>query len=80
MLIEVTADDIREGARLSVFSCPVARAMSRAMRTAIVVNGTSWRMDGAVGDLRPLPKDVENWILDFDTFNEVLPFSFEVNE
>lgn len=83
MKIEVTQDDIKFGQRRKACECPVAQAIRRRIpsvfelsvgRTAVVIGFVK---DKPVATL-PLPHEVTRFINDFDTFEEVAPFSFEL--
>ncbi len=74
LLVDVTADDIRLGKRLSSWFCPVARAILRALgwgiRRARYVGvwGSSARVDyGPADQIRvSLPRSAARFILIFD--------------
>src|SRR4051812_35145467 len=81
MNIRVTSNDIEDGQRHDPERCPVARALSRAgvlhfgvmLASIVVADG-----HGHVTSL-PLPRQVTDWILDFDNRRSVQPMSFDLS-
>lgn len=76
MLIQVTADDIREGEVYDCDLCPVARAMSRALDRPVAVFADEYR----IGDERfhLLPPAAELFVQLYDGGEAVGPFEFEI--
>lgn len=89
--VEVTADDIKRGAKGSCVRCPVARAISRLLDNKLFAEVGCWTVaviDRSSGkDLleRDLPKKVGKFIVAYDAYNYyramdiVKPFSFVLN-
>lgn len=77
MLIEVTQADIDGGTHGACESCPIQRAISRAIpgRT-VYVFGRTCEIGGRV---IPLPTNVRAWITSFDYCEAVQPFSFDLD-
>ena len=90
--INVTQRDIDKGIRRNCEMCPVARAMSRAFKSDVMVDVETW--DFVVGRRKrnPLPREVVLFIEDFDNEEpqrspltlesrrlRISPFSFTVN-
>lgn len=80
MRIEVTEEDIQYGCRCDPDCCPVGRALSRAGLAHLGVLGTAVRVECQRQEvvLLVLPEEVQNWILCFDGYGPVSPFSFEL--
>lgn len=77
--VEVTQADIDAGIKESCVDCPIARAISRAVRVDARV-GTywvSWRIGNFLTELT-LPVAAVGWIMAFDRGYPVEPFTFEL--
>lgn len=77
MLVEVTADDIKNGRRGSPGCCPVALAMSRAFGADYRCGSTIYRK-ATEGGFQPMPHVVTQRIVRFDIGEQMEPFSFHV--
>lgn len=75
MKIEVTSRDIKRGQRMDSEACPVALAMRRKIKGAIV--GVFCCAAG--GRYVNFAKRVTNWILAFDNAQKVKPFAFNLD-
>lgn len=75
MLIEVTADDIRQGCRNSCSNCPVALAITRAVGQKAFIGSHTWRISDAK---HILPHNAIMFIHDYDQFRPVMPTTFEI--
>ena len=73
--VDVTADDIANGARLDCFACPIALAMKRATDAFLAI-GANY-VEFASHSVR-LPREVSDFVFDFDGGYEVQPFSFDL--
>lgn len=80
MRIEITQEDIRHGCRCDPDCCPVGRALSRAGVSHFGVLGPAVVIaDGEQHvTFMQLPEEVTEWILSFDRFEPVRPFTFEL--
>ena len=77
MLIKVTRKDIEGGKPDDCYSCPVARALKRHLKTNHIEVGGCWGW--AVGkSYFNLPKTAVAFIKKFDAGMEVKPFSFNL--
>lgn len=80
--VDVTAEDIANGCQHMASSCPVAKAISRALGTSVYVNttGGKWgknsELDLALG--HPLPMVVVQAARKFDRSGEMRPFVFDI--
>jgi hypothetical protein len=77
--VTVTQSDINEGLRGSIYICPVAQALSRALGAAAVTNGYQWSSGGDWFIWHDLPTVARYWIGDYDNYRRVAPFSFEIS-
>lgn len=83
-LIQVTADDIREGVREDCCKCPVALAIYRA--GIVLVGVRNDEIEVVVGETYlnlPLPEPARDFIANFDESRpdyrrEPEPFNFEI--
>lgn len=75
-LIEVTEEDIKNGVRSIVDSCPIALAAHRQFKSKVIVTGPTIRLGGA---LVALPMEARVFIRNFDDRCPVQPFSFEID-
>jgi hypothetical protein len=73
--IRVTAKDIKNGKKADPFLCPVALAMRRIFKTAVIYSDS---FDTDEISLWPLPYNVYKWIERFDHGGTVKPFSFKI--
>jgi hypothetical protein len=78
MRVDVTQEDIEEGARGDCNFCPVARAIRRAFPTKSVFVGAN--TIGVGGERLEMPDDVDEFVCAFDSYCDVYPFSFELPE
>ncbi len=80
MRIDVTAEDIQSGQRCDINCCPVGRALRRAGVPHEAVMGGALLVEAPGGrlDFRLLPREVGNWLLEFDRGRPVQPMSFEL--
>lgn len=81
MLIEVTAEDIRDGIRNSCRLCPVARAIQRATGLDLVWVSSSFvefRHQDQPLKVLDLPSEAAKWIRDYDLGRGMQPFSFDL--
>lgn len=77
MKIEVTAEDIRRGKKISIRTCPIALAAKRIFPDKSV-HACLGRID--IGKKRFLiPKFVADWMTRFDKGEKVEPIEFELN-
>jgi hypothetical protein len=80
MTISVTKEDIKHGKRCDPDCCPIGRALSRAGIVHFGVVGPTVMVaddsDHATG--LPLPKEVKDWILEFDGAGPVEPITFDL--
>ena len=79
--VEVTSEDIEQGQRLNLRSCPVARAMTRATGQTVSVSGAgAWlyakHNDKQVMAVYQFPNHVVSNIIDFDNGKDMTPMSF----
>lgn len=75
--IEVTHDDIRNGKACDSYLCPVAIAMSRALKKTVAVGYTGWYMDYM--DIRDYDSNVPRYFIEaFDYGKQVIPIRFQV--
>lgn len=80
--INVTREHIKEGERGVCNHCPVALAIESvcAPRTSVSVSNRAVVLIGAAATIRKtLPYEVQDFIKDFDTFEKVRPFSFDLD-
>lgn len=83
MTIHVTQEDIDKGTRGSFLACPIARAVKRqvGVRWAEVsddhIRVADTALSGNVTRFRT-PPEAADFINDFDSEEEVEPFSFEL--
>lgn len=75
VLIEVTQDDIYHGEPHCPGACPLALAIRRHFRGAVVYDMCVIVAFGWV----PLPVEAEQFVADFDAGFERMPFSFELD-
>lgn len=75
MVVNVTQEDIDLGQHSHCTKCPVALAISRAIKEDLVSVAYSFCLIGA--DKYQLPEEVSSFITHFDLSESVLPFSFE---
>lgn len=78
MVIEVTAEDIAQGKRLSPLCCPVALALKRHTGKPISVACYLVREDASPRKWCGFAKEVWDFLLAFDTGKPVQPFTFEL--
>lgn len=81
MKVSVSQEDIAGGMPGSVFSCPVALAIKRAVPEADEVIVAVSKAYAHVGDCLVsyrLPLDVQGFIISFDMEHPVQPFTFEM--
>jgi hypothetical protein len=80
MTITITHDDIRFGRHCDPDCCPVGRAISRAgIPHAGIIDGEVLVPGGPHrATWLPLPRNVRNWMRDFDCHQVVQPISFEL--
>jgi hypothetical protein len=76
MIIKVTEEDIDCGKRHEAHKCPVAVAMKRTFDTSCVGVTESYIRLGSL--YYKLPKDVTNFVRDYDRKKPVSPFEFEL--
>jgi hypothetical protein len=79
--IEVTAEDVRAGARSDSGGCPVALALRRATGGQWWVGGRGLRPYFPApphGDVVDAPPQVARFVDDYDSGLPVSPFSFEL--
>lgn len=84
MKINVTAEDIKNGARVHCCICPVSLAIRRALNQPINLENyfnvqTGFMLISIVGEevkRYNTPKSVQRFINKFDMGKEVKPFSF----
>lgn len=83
--VEVETDDIQDGERCSISSCPVARAATRATKKRTDVNGSYARfyMKDEYGTCcewsAELPKDAKEWIKRYDEGMVQAPIAFNLS-
>ena len=79
MKVNVTAEDIARGIRVSANSCPVARALQRCTGDRLAtVDGSRATVNYHRNFARfRLPPEVSYFVSDFDAGRPVAPFSFE---
>lgn len=80
--ISVTQDDINEGEPAECGICPIALAARRALKTAaeLSVFSDHIKIYFAVRVvLAALPRIAQDFIIDFDNFDPVQPFSFDLD-
>lgn len=84
MIIDVTAEDIRNGSRQSAVYCPVANAFRRRLKESRVLvfpcpyyRVSIYREERYV-KFCELPPEVETVIRLYDSTGEMKPFTFEV--
>lgn len=82
MKIDVTQEDINRGKKGSILSCPIALAVKRqtglhvvhaycgAVEYSLAPREGKWMR----GDY---PKEVQDWVMAYDSFRHVLPISFD---
>jgi hypothetical protein len=81
VLIEVTAEDIAKGRANHCQFCPLALAMSRALKRKIEIqHGHAWYSEGLTLRRSKLPDEATAWYRAYDTYNVGVPFSFEFVE
>lgn len=80
MKIEVTEEDIVQGRRCDCKFCPIARVVTRALgREAWVTKGAVYDYsDRSARPVAILPNAACNFVVSFDNFLTVKPFSFEL--
>lgn len=79
--VEVTQDDIDSGIHSDEFNCPVALAIKRATGCDARVFGravTLYKGNDALLPAKP-PEAVEMFIRDFDYYQRVAPFGFDLD-
>jgi len=75
--IEVSAKDIKNGARANCRECPIALALKRVFNDKIGVgSGAFWFCEGRDYMAVPLPLIVAEFVFSFDHKKKVEPFSF----
>lgn len=79
VLVEVTADDIKQGQRDNCLDCPVARALNRAFNLGPACVDTDIFYFDWGYDTHSLPEEVTEFIVNFDDGQQVEPFSFVVD-
>jgi hypothetical protein len=81
MRVEVTQDDIDNGKRMDGAYCPIALALRRLTGKRCSVSAYRAGINYAFGpDHFHLPKEAQQFVLDFDDDRPVVPLSFELNE
>lgn len=82
MRVTVTARDIKKGVQGDADSCPIARALRRAlgMRRGIAVVGSYYTMGPGFGSRHALPRHVAAFVYAFDRLEPVTPFSFIIKK
>lgn len=78
--IEVTQADIDRGLRASCYSCPVALALYRSIKSNVQV-GDSYlavHIGDSITDIES-PPIVKEFVFNFDRFVEVKPFTFTLD-
>ena len=80
MNITVTKNDIEQGQRRDPEQCAVARALVRAGLNHFGVMGPSVMVGDRWGGLTSvrIPREVSDWIFNFDAGNAVSPISFDL--
>lgn len=73
--IHVSKADIKHGVRYDCGKCPLARALTRALRCDVRVGVNKWRF-GFSATLFKLPPKAVKFRMDFDCGCPVEPFSF----
>jgi len=78
--IKISAKDIQEALKggLACKTCPVARAVQRAMKNPLFEVGVHCAFDHS-GVFLDLPKEVQSFIARFDARKPVKPFSFTIS-
>lgn len=85
--VTVTAEDITQGTRFDVYTCPIALAFKRAFPKvhssyvgidAAFVEATENTKENA--NHYPLSTEAIDFVYDFDHGKDVKPFSFEIEE
>lgn len=79
-VIEVTQEDILQGANRDCVNCPIARAVRRATGNKCLRVGkfSIWDQRQVDADGIPLPVVAKKWIAGFDSGYPVEPFAFEI--
>ena len=76
MKINVTQTDIKQGVKLNGNKCAIARAVKRATNAKSVhVNGFYIEVNGKTYSS---PEEVFDFVVSFDRFEKVKPFSFDL--
>jgi hypothetical protein len=79
--IEVTQEDIEKGQRKDGCNCPIAKAIKRAIPGCCVSVATRWVVLSINGEFCGdsfLPEKALKFIADFDNFNPISPFTFQL--
>lgn len=76
--IQVTQEDIDEGVAEQCLSCPVARAIKRALGYPVGVSSVIFE-PSTDRKICELPEGVVRWIMRFDEGRAVNPLNFYIN-
>jgi hypothetical protein len=75
MIIDITQKDIHLGIKEDGLKCPVSLAINRKTLTDVHIDKTHLFTERKIIEL---PKEVKDFIWQFDNNHEVFPFSFEL--
>jgi hypothetical protein len=80
--ITVTEQDILQGVRGHIYICPVGLAAFRVFNKKVIVDGGKiYTYDDRNMEIGyQLPKEISNWIADYDNGKVVEPIEFEVDD
>lgn len=80
MIIQVTQADIDKGVRCSCARCPIALALSRALKIDVQTDGhIFWFKEFLDSNIYRLPTTVARFVEKFDAKEAVEPLSFEID-
>ncbi len=79
IIVNVTAQDIKDGTKKSCFDCAINIAITRAMKLSYrnCSIAQTVRIQGCLTDI-DIPRWMENWILQWDKGEIVFPFEFGI--
>lgn len=82
IIVEVTEQDIKDGARGDCYYCPIALAVQRALnhppKVHVIISYVHVVMEDLSMKTYSLPQVATDFIVDFDHDFKISPFTFEM--